>query len=1010
MKLQVIHFAANSDLPDRVRNQIPDEEIQSVFRAVLNSHLGDGRTEMHAYLKAWKMLSESGYEQNKTGQWVQKDSPAVGDVHVPAPMGSAIRPKGQREDLAEIGTTGLLHTKEKDDEEKDDPGTQDVSLPEDPFVLIPPIMHQKADVSKRISGNSPIGLNVKGEQLAEKLGRRIKLKGGLDVIHSSDLPRAVQTADCIVKYNPECERAAPKPNLRPWRLGAIEGKQPGDVEGLVKHYIEHPDEVPPGKGRDGKPGESFNSAVRRQLGELFEIYQGSIDHPNMKIGIVMHSRGMELLQAAVDKGMEPGDDVYEFHLKTEDLLNPNDPEHADMLRWHNDKIKEVDVDEDDELRPGVYPILHSLTDDDTDEGNEELEKQDGIPPNLKDFTDPLVRCGTCSYFTQATPDTSSCAMFNGYPVNADQVCDEHVQGKPGTQGGQLVARKYAPPLEVQKAAAAALEAGASVLDVTEPLATGEGLAIPEICKVAEWHASVLAATAPSSVKEAWGGKHAAKWVGKIIAKVGKDGTQWPSWIAEDLDGVLAENPQEGDESFDGTQIGKPIAAEVARVKQFLKEGKKVKIFTARIADDPDGKIERAIKAWCKEHIGQELPVTNEKDPGMVQIRDDKAQRVENGVEKADAGELILKSGSGVMVAFMIDPVTAKKLAIKGGEEPDQMHVTLAYLGKLADMDMEELPALEGMLQEFAEAHAPVEATLGGPARFNATAHSDNLDVCIATVESKDIQEFRECLVDCMAEAGINVVSNFGYTPHVSLAYIKPGADFPVQRIDPIFITFDRITLCIGGARKEYVLSGSASYEDGDIFVKADDTEQDNEDKEKGAVAGIPHPHRGSLIPRRPKAPGRIMPRKKSDEDFEIVGEIIKLDKPRQIAFGWFSVVEIEGRPVQDTQGDVITEETIETTAYDFVLNARKGGEMHEQNGDGEVRGVGRLIESVVFTREKQAAMLASLQAQKIDASLDLHCVCWWGGMKIDNSDTWDKVTAGELRAWSIGGRGKRAAL
>jgi hypothetical protein len=84
--------------------------------------------------------------------------------------------------------------------------------------------------------------------------------------------------------------------------------------------------------------------------------------------------------------------------------------------------------------------------------------------------------------------------------------------------------------------------------------------------------------------------------------------------------------------------------------------------------------------------------------------------------------------------------------------------------------------------------------------------------------------------------------------------------------------------------------------------------------------------------------------------------------------------------------------------------------MHEQDGAGEVRGIGRLVESVVLTREKQQAMVACLHAQDIDAVMDLKCCCWWGGFYIDNPDTWDKVTSGELRAFSVGGRGKRAAV
>lgn len=33
--------------------------------------------------------------------------------------------------------------------------------------------------------------------------------------------------------------------------------------------------------------------------------------------------------------------------------------------------------------------------------------------------------------------------------------------------------------------------------------------------------------------------------------------------------------------------------------------------------------ERAIRAWCKKHIGEELPVTCSKDPGMIELWDDR---------------------------------------------------------------------------------------------------------------------------------------------------------------------------------------------------------------------------------------------------------------------------------------------------------------------------------------------------------------------------------------------------
>ena len=100
------------------------------------------------------------------------------------------------------------------------------------------------------------------------------------------------------------------------------------------------------------------------------------------------------------------------------------------------------------------------------------------------------------------------------------------------------------------------------------------------------------------------------------------------WIGVDLDGTLAKI-----EGWQGpTEIGKPINAMVTRVKRWLKNGRTVKIMTARAATKDTAVID-AVKTWCKQHIGQELEVTNIKDLDMVALFDDKAIRVEKNTGK-----------------------------------------------------------------------------------------------------------------------------------------------------------------------------------------------------------------------------------------------------------------------------------------------------------------------------------------------------------------------------------------
>jgi len=100
-------------------------------------------------------------------------------------------------------------------------------------------------------------------------------------------------------------------------------------------------------------------------------------------------------------------------------------------------------------------------------------------------------------------------------------------------------------------------------------------------------------------------------------------------IYVDLDRTLAQAGH-----FQGKKhIGKPEPAMVNRIKQDLADGKKVKIFTARVANDDDGVARRAIEQWCQLHLGEVLPVTNKKMQDVGEILDDRAFHVKPNTGK-----------------------------------------------------------------------------------------------------------------------------------------------------------------------------------------------------------------------------------------------------------------------------------------------------------------------------------------------------------------------------------------
>ena len=127
-------------------------------------------------------------------------------------------------------------------------------------------------------------------------------------------------------------------------------------------------------------------------------------------------------------------------------------------------------------------------------------------------------------------------------------------------------------------------------------------------------------------------------------------------------------------------------------------------------------------------------------------------------------------------------------------------------------------------------------------------------------------------------------------------------------------------------------------------------------------------------------------------------QIAKMDDDKREVFGWALVANrIDGTQIVDHQLDVVDPEELEHAAYEYVLNFRDTGEMH----DGGMRKKGRMIESVVLTKEKQKAM--GIPDGVVPEG-------WWIGFRIDDDTAWDGVKTGRYRMFSIEGIGVREVM
>ena len=124
--------------------------------------------------------------------------------------------------------------------------------------------------------------------------------------------------------------------------------------------------------------------------------------------------------------------------------------------------------------------------------------------------------------------------------------------------------------------------------------------------------------------------------------------------------------------------------------------------------------------------------------------------------------------------------------------------------------------------------------------------------------------------------------------------------------------------------------------------------------------------------------------------------VIKSDDDSRLVFGWANVaVRVDGEQIIDWQGDAIDTEDLEKAAYTYVADFGTAGEMHQRGG------VGHVIESIVFTKEKSAAL---------GIPADILPEGWWIGFKITDDEVWEKIKSGEYSMFSIEGEAIREPI
>lgn len=145
---------------------------------------------------------------------------------------------------------------------------------------------------------------------------------------------------------------------------------------------------------------------------------------------------------------------------------------------------------------------------------------------------------------------------------------------------------------------------------------------------------------------------------------------------------------------------------------------------------------------------------------------------------------------GAMIALQLDPSVAGQVAVEGGLPPEEMHITLLYLGKAEDVDA---AAVSAALESFQPPEpGPLVGTIGGALQFDA---EDEVPHCCA-VDVPGLAEFHTHLIEHLAAAGIESASEHGWTAHVTRIYLPKGEAGP-EPLANIPVAFDAVHLVHG---------------------------------------------------------------------------------------------------------------------------------------------------------------------------------------------------------------------
>lgn len=179
--------------------------------------------------------------------------------------------------------------------------------------------------------------------------------------------------------------------------------------------------------------------------------------------------------------------------------------------------------------------------------------------------------------------------------------------------------------------------------------------------------------------------------------------------------------------------------------------------------------------------------------------------------------------TGVMVSLQVPVQIGEAYAIPGGEPVFDFHVTVVYLGDLADISVVQQQTLIGIVSDVAREFQPLRGLLTGLGVMERD--DEETDALYIGVEVPGIHELRNAVTRRLEAAEIEYRDDFEFfQPHMTIAYAARPEDgwedaFEDLAVQPARVRFACLTAAIGGAHydapfvSEGMYYGAHDYDD-----------------------------------------------------------------------------------------------------------------------------------------------------------------------------------------------------